>query len=577
MINLRWLSAVVIAVSIASVNSRAAEPVRIKPFTLPNEFGQSWTLPDAKRSPLVVVVFTSTGCPVNTAYMPTLRKLHDEYFPKGVTFVAINSLPVEDIKAVSAHARKHRQQFPALKDAEQKVAEQFQTDYVPEVFVLDAERIIRYRGRIDDQFGVGFSRPKPTRRDLAIALDELLAGKPVSVAQTEVEGCSLGRGVVVKVEKPTYTYARDVAKIAQAKCQECHRPGQVGPILLTSAAQFAAQAPTVRRVVQSNRMPPWHADPKYGHFSNDRRLSDGEKEILLSWIDQGCPEGDPRDLPKPRVFADGWRIGKPDVVLTMPKPFEVPANAPEGGVPYQYFRIPTNFDRDMWVQAAEVTPGEREIVHHVAVFIIQPGEKDRSQMSAQNLLVAYVPGDTPSAFAPGQAKKVPKGATLLLQVHYTPDGAARSDRSSVGLIFAKEAPKYEVRSHAIMNNQFTIPPGAEDFEVKAQATFDREVSIVNLFPHMHLRGKAFQFVAVLPDGKRETLLSVPCYEFNWQSNYRLAKPVTLPAGSQIECRAWYDNSVSNKNNPDATKQVRWGDQSWSEMMVGFVDYVQEAR
>ena len=552
--------------------AHAAEP--FKSFSLSKTDGTQWTLPDAKAAPVVVVVFTGTACPVNNAYMPILAKLHAEYAGKGVAFVAINSVPVDDAKAVATHAKKAGLPFPVLKDPKQMVAEKFGAEMTPEVFVLDANRVIRYRGRIDDQFGIGFKRPAPTRRDLAVALDELLAGKAVSVPRTEVEGCTLGR-VTPHIEKATVTYTKDVARVVEAKCQSCHRPNQIGPMPLMSADDAAAWGPMIKRVVESGRMPPWHADPKYGHFGNDRRLADADKQTLLRWIEQGCPPGDPKDMPPPKTYPDGWRIGTPDLVVTMPQAFHVPATAGPNGVPYKYFQVPTNFDRDMWVQAVEAKPGAREVVHHIVVYAAKPGElRQRGEdRVGQNLLVAHAPGDLPSVYDPGYAKKVPKGATLLFQMHYTPDGTPRDDRSSVGLIFSKEPPKYEVKSRAVMNPRFVIPAGADDYEVKAQSTFQQEVLLVNMLPHMHLRGKAFTFEAVYPDGKRETLLSVPRYDFNWQSNYRLAEPLKLPAGTRLECTAHYDNSTGNKNNPDPTKAVRWGDQTWEEMMVGFVDYV----
>jgi peroxiredoxin/mono/diheme cytochrome c family protein len=552
--------------------AHAAEPIAA--FSLPDTAGKPWTLPDAKAAPVVVVVFTGTACPVNNAYLPTLTKLHAEYAGKGVAFVAINSVPVDDAKAVAEHAKKAGLPFPVLKDPKQIVAGRFGAESTPEVFVLDASRTIRYRGRIDDQFGIGFKRPAPTRRDLAVALDELLAGKPVSVAMTEVEGCTLGR-IALRVEKPTLTYTKDVARIVEAKCQACHRPNQIGPMPLMTADEAGAWGPMIKRVVESGRMPPWHADPKFGHFGNDRRLADADKQTLLKWIEEGCAPGDPKDAPPAKTYPDGWRIGTPDLVVTMPEAFHVPATVGPAGVPYKYFQVPTNFDQDMWVQAVEAKPGAREVVHHIVVYAAKPGElRQRGEdRVGQNLLVAHAPGDLPSVYEPGYAKKVPKGAILLFQMHYTPDGTPRDDRSSVGLIFSKEPPKYEVKSRAVMNPRFIIPAGADDYEVKAQSTFQQDVLLVNLLPHMHLRGKAFSFEAVYPDGKRETLLSVPRYDFNWQSNYRLAEPLKLPAGTRLECTAKYDNSIGNKNNPDATKAVRWGDQTWEEMMVGFVDYV----
>ncbi len=550
-------------------------PARIEPFTLPAADGQPWSLPDAQQAPLVVVVFTGTACPINTAYFPVLSKLHQQYAGKGVAFVAVNALLHDDAPAIAAHAKKNGLSFPVLKDAKQTVADRFGAKYTPEAFVLDAQRQVRYRGRIDDQFGFGYRRAAPTRRDLATALDELLAGKPVSQPVTEVEGCDITRAATPQ-PGASVTYAKDVARILQKNCQDCHRPNQVGPMPLLNYDDAAAWAPTIRRVVQQGRMPPWHADPRYGQFANTRGLTESEKRTLLAWVEQGCPEGDPRDQPPARTFAgDGWRIGQPDVVFSMPEAYQVPADAGPRGVPYRFFTVETNFDRDMWVQAAEARPGAPAVVHHIVVFIVKPGERRQQSEDrvGQGFLVGYAPGDMPSVYEPGQAKKIPKGASLVFQMHYTPNGTPQEDRSAVALIFAKEPPKYEVRTRGILNPRLEIPAGDANHEVKATSTFRQDVQLVSLLPHMHLRGKDFRYDVVYPDGRRQTLLSVPRYDFNWQSVYRLAQPLTLPAGTRIECTAHYDNSAANKNNPDPTKPVRWGDQTWEEMMVGFLDYM----
>jgi hypothetical protein len=330
----------------------------------------------------------------------------------------------------------------------------------------------------------------------------------------------------------------------------------------------------IREVVDTRRMPPWHADPAHGKFENNRSLSSEERETMLRWIDQGCPEGNQSDLPPPRVFADGWRIGKPDAVFTMPHDFTVPAKAPPRGIPYQYFMVKTNFDEDKWVQAAEARPGNRAVVHHVIVYASAPNQmpKNHEDRIGNGFLVGEAPGDMPAVFPPGVAKKLPKGGVLMFQMHYTPNGTEQKDQTSVGLIFAKEPPKLEMRTRAISARGFVIPPGDPNHQVVSQSTFRSDAIIYSLMPHMHLRGKNFRFEVVFPDSRRETLLSVPRWDFNWQSNYRLEKPLHLPAGSRIECTAHYDNSPNNLSNPDPTKAVRWGDQTWQEMMIGFVDY-----
>src|SRR4051794_36771836 len=291
-------------------------------------------------------------------------------------------------------------------------------------------------------------------------------------------------------------------------------------------------------------MPPWHADPQFGHFANDRRLSARDRAALLDWVDQGCPEGDAADLPPAREFAEGWSIGKPDVVFSMREEYRAPAQAGSRGLPYRHFVVPTKFAEDRRVQGAQARPGNRAVVHHIIVYVLPPGwagRRDRRDGIGDGFLVAYAPGDMPAVFPPGAARKVPKGSVLLFQMHYTPDGVEQRDRSSVDLVFAKEPPRLEVRTRAIAQRQLAIPPGASNHEVRAAATFERDAELLSLMPHMHLRGKDFEYRAVFPGGREQTLLRVPRYDFGWQSNYRLAAPLRLPAGTRVECTAHFDN------------------------------------
>jgi hypothetical protein len=371
-----------------------------------------------------------------------------------------------------------------------------------------------------------------------------------------------------------------VARILQQNCQECHRPKQIGPMALLSYGDARAWAGTIKEVVQDGRMPPWHADPQHGKFSNDRRLSPEDKKMLLAWIDQGCPKGDDKDLPPKREFTEGWRIGKPDMVFTMDTEVTVPATAPKSGIPYKHIIVPTGFKEDRWVQAAEAQAGNRAVVHHILVYIFDP-KKGRLERTVDGigtgLLVAFAPGDQPLRLEPGAAKKLPKDSVLVFQMHYTPNGTEQTDRSSVGLIFAKEPPKYEVKTRAISGRRLEIPAGADNHKESAASTFDQDTLLISLMPHMHLRGKSFEYRAVYPDGTSAVLLSVPRFDFGWQQTYLLEKPLTLPAGTKIECTAYYDNSAKNPNNPDPTRTIRWGDQTWDEMLIGFVDYVYTAK
>jgi peroxiredoxin len=550
---------------------------KVAGFTLQDTHGKTWKWQEVKGKKAVVVVFIGTQCPINNAYMLRLAELHKTYADRGVSLVAVNANQQDDTQAVAEHAKKFGIPFPVLKDGKNVVADRFGARRTPEAFVIDAEGKICYQGRIDDQFGVNFKRPRPTRNDLAVAIDEVMAGKAVTQPRTQVAGCIIGRAAKPK-DQGTVTYSNRVARILQNHCQECHRPGQIGPMSLLTYKNAAAWSATIREVIEENRMPPWHADPRHGKFANDRRLPATDREALLAWIDQGCPEGDARDLPPPRKFEAGWRIGKPDTVLTMATAFKVPAKA-ERGIRYKYFAVPTNFKEDMWVQAAEVKPGNPAVVHHIIVYVVKAGQGWRRTEDdlGEGYLVAFAPGDLPARFGPGSAKKIPKGALLVFQMHYTPNGTAQTDRSSVGLIFAKKPPAHEIHTRSIAQRRIQIPAGSANHKEQSVTTFAQDAVLFSFFPHMHLRGKSFDYRVVYPDGRSELLLSVPRYDFNWQNNYQLAKPLHLQKGTRIECTATYDNSRGNPNNPDPTQVVRWGDQTWHEMMIGFIDYAYVGR
>jgi peroxiredoxin len=567
-------AAFVLTASALLTAAPAAQPTGkpVAVFTLTDLDGKPWSLAGHKDSKAIVVAFLGTECPLNNAYVPRLGDLYKEFTDRGVAFVAINSNCHDTPVTIAAHAKEYGIPFPVLKDGTGAVAEAFGARRTPEAFVLDRERRVVYRGRIDDQFGIGFRRTKPTRRDLAEAVLEVLAGRPVSVAKTDAPGCLIDRAIKPKVEG-TVTYAKQVSRIMQKNCEACHRPGQVGPMPLQNYDEVLAWADTIREVVNERRMPPWHADPKFGHFANDRSLSRGDRQTLLAWVDGGCPKGDDKDLPHAKEYPEGWTIGNPDAVYSMSKPFRVPARAGERGVEYQYFTVPTNFATDMWIQAAEARPGNRSVVHHIIVYVKAAGNQlDPEDSIGSGFLTGYAPGDMPSVYEPGTAKRIPAGAELIFQMHYTPYGVEAEDQSSVGLIFAKTPPRHEVRTRGIDDQKLVIPKLAKHHEVVATTTFRKEVELIGFMPHMHLRGKDFEYKVIYPNGKSEVVLNVPKYDFNWQSSYRLQKPLKVPAGSRLQCIAHYDNSPDNPNNPDPNRPVYWGEQTWEEMMVGFVDY-----
>jgi len=564
----------------AQAPARAAEPPapvgsKVADFELPDpRAGKPWALAqNARGAKATVIVFAGSGCPVCTAYWPRLIEMHKRYSEEGVAFVAVNSGALDSADEVAAAAKDLKLPFPYLKDDGTKLADRLAVERVPTVVVLDGDRAVRYAGRIDDQFGVGVQRPKPTTRELGYAIDSILEGRAVKTPHAPASGCKLSREKKPRADSAV-TFHKHVAPVLHARCAECHRKGEAGPFPLLTIAHAKGRAEMIREVVADGIMPPWHADAPRAHFANDRRLSAEQKRVLLEWIDAGCPEGDPKDAPRAPAYTDGWRLPqKPDVVIAMPEPYRVPASTPFGlGIEYHYVQLDTPFKDDAWVRAVEVRPGYRAAVHHIIVYMLLPNEPLNDDNFARHMLGTYVPGDAPVVFPEGMARKVPKGTKLLFELHYTPNGTPGEDRSQIGLVLAKGPTKLEAKTDAAAERALAIPAGAANHEVPASFKFERAATLMAFTPHMHLRGKAFKYELVKPDGTREVLLNVPKYDFNWQASYILAKPKAVPAGSTIECTAWYDNSAKNPFNPNPKKQVTWGNQTWDEMMIGFFEY-----
>jgi hypothetical protein len=429
-------------------------------------------------------------------------------------------------------------------------------------------------------------------------------------------------------DKNEVTFSKDVARIFYQHCAECHRPNDMAPFSVLTYKEVLPWTESIREKVTAREMPPWHADSRYGEFLNDRRLSREEIDTIVTWVAQGAKEGNPEDLPtQPELFR-GWKMGKPDYVLAMSEEYTIEAHAPDS---YVYVTFPTKFKEDTWVQAAEIIPGNKRIVHHVIAHVLTPealasgakrsnaefpqaeneptifykqGSLSRVKMDApviddganapnggslfsrrtddggggySMLLASYAPGKGPDVYPPGTAKRIPAGSTIVLQIHYSSfHGAIRTaqkDRTIVGLIFAKQPPEKRAVTFTIPNQFFKIPAGAANHRVTAAYTFDREVQLISYMPHMHLRGKDMKYEVVFPDGRRQTLLWVPKFDFNWQTVYRLKDPITIPKGTRIIVTAHFDNSAKNKHNPDPTRAVRWGDPSYDEMMIGWIEYV----
>lgn len=554
----------------------AAAPTVDKPiadFTLKDQLGKSHALADYAKNKIVVVAFLGADCPLANRYAGRLAELVRDYAGRGVAFLGIDSNQQDSLAQLAHLAKVHKIDFPMLKDPGNTIADRFGAKRTPEVFVLDAKRVVRYRGRVDDQYGIGYSRPAPRRRDLALALDELLAGKPVSKPVTEAGGCYIGR-VERRESHGEVTYSQQVSRLLQQRCATCHRAGGIAPFALTSYKDAAGWAETIREVVRDRRMPPWDASPKFGTFADDSSLSADEMRLIETWVDNGAPEGDPRDLPEPLKLADGWRIGKPDLVLRMPRPFKVPAT---GVLPYQYFAVDPGFKEDRWVRASEVRPGCASVVHHVVIIVQAPGAPDPELEGGIGDPVAVgAPGTPPLVFPEGTARFVPAGSKLVFQMHYTPNGVAQEDQTSVGLIFAdpKKVQK-AMKADMAINFKLRIPPREANYQATADYKFRQDTIVYALYPHMHVRGKSFRFTAVYPDRKTEVLLDVPRYRFDWQNRYAFTKPKRIPEGSVLHCEASFDNSADNLSNPDPDREVRFGVQTWDEMLVGYFDMALE--
>jgi hypothetical protein len=382
------------------------------------------------------------------------------------------------------------------------------------------------------------------------------------------------------------TYAKDIAPILYKNCTGCHRPGEIAPMSLLTYDDVRPRAKDIRDKIADGVMPPWHADMPAGTFQNERGLSDRDKATIFRWVANGAPKGDPQDLPPAPEYPTGWSIGKPDVVFEMPEDYRIPA---DDVIQYEYFYIPTNFKEPKWVQAIEVRPGNRNVVHHVLVgYKIKPDTPPapvlkfnqelqklpprvsglhpaRDDGIPTRLLATYAPGTNPQVFAPGTALRLEPGGVIELQMHYTSAGQDETDRTKVGFIFSKDPAPREVRASQFFNASLRLPAGAADVAVNAELEFAQDATVWGLFPHTHVRGRKWEYVLVLPDGSRKTILSVPRYDFNWQTYYMFKEPLSVPKGARILSTAWYDNSAANRSNPDPTVDVKWGDQTWEEM------------
>lgn len=533
-------------------------------------------LSDYRDAKAIVICMTSVGCPVSKKLGPTLIELEARYRKSGVIFLAVNpstSEPPQKMKLFVADAKNSGFAGRYIPDRGGIFGRELAVTSTTEAFVLDRARTLVYRGAIDDQYGIGYALDQPRNLYLEQAIDAVLSGQLPAIPATTAPGCALKFTPTPAADTPI-TYYNRISRIVHNHCQECHRPGENAPFELMSFDDVKGNSAMIKKVVAKRTMPPWFADPKTAHaFKNDRSLSARDIDDLTRWIDAGCPEGDPADAPVPRSWEKGWRIGKPDLILQAAKEQTIPA---KGTIPYRYLFVPTNLTEDKWITAIEVRPSTPEVVHHLLVFTaFAPGDPRartalrQFQGGLKGYFAGMVPGQGDITFPDGAAKLLPKGAILVFQVHYTANGKETKDQPRIGFRFADKPPQFEVKTSAASNRYFVIPPNAPNHELKASHTFFAPTRLLSVNPHSHVRGKAFKYELVYPDGKTDVILDVPRYDFNWQIEYQFATPIDVPAGTRLNVTGWYDNSKDNPANPNPNAEVKFGEQTWNEMMIGY--------
>jgi peroxiredoxin len=513
---------------------------------------------------VVVLFFTGNGCPVARQSIWKLRMLQQHYQERSVTVWMINANPQDDRASIVQEAEAFRSDpLPILKDDTQGVARLLGVRRTCEAIAISTKdwRIF-YRGAIDDQLSEGAMKLQPTENFLERALGEFLADKPISKAQTVARGCLIPFETDADRSNAPVSFSREIAPILVRKCVVCHRPGDVGSWVMSNYKKVKGMSAMIQEVILARRMPPWEADPYFGAFANDRSLTIAEAQTLLRWGEQGAP-GDEGDDPLPAAAkpAKDWPLGPPDYVIRLPVPENVPAT---GVLDLRHQIIDAPFTNDVWIGALDVKPGNRRVLHHVTLRTINPG-----QVMADPVGIAgWNPGYTSARYPEGTGKRFKKGVRFHIDLHYTTIGTPQTDRTEIGFYLLPAAPKAELEARAVWDAEFSIPPGEPNLKTSALTSFDRDLLLYDFRPHMHYRGSWFKFELLHPNGQRETLLSVPRYDFNWQTTYILAEPKRVPAGAWLMCSGGFDNSARNPANPDPTKRLRWGEQSWDEMFIG---------
>jgi peroxiredoxin len=563
-----------------SAQARAADPSVLSNASLHGLEGHRIKLA-APHAGATVLVFYSTECPISNSYSPTLKSLVESFSGEKVKWIGVCVDPDLSDADIKAHSRDFGLKFPLARDKQGALARKLGAKMTPEAFVIDADGKVRYHGRIDDQFAARQKRNvNPTEHDLKDALTALLSGKDVKTPFVAPVGCPMPD--VPSLTKPTY--CKDVAPIIQQNCQECHRPGQVGPFPLETYDQARKRASDIAAVVDDRLMPPWKASPHVGpKFRDVRTLSEQEIATIVAWADSDAPEGNPADLPTPPKFSDEWELGTPDLILDTGADFEVPAT---GEDIYRCFVVPTGLTEDKYVSAVEFKAGNRSVVHHLLAYVDVSGkarERDNADPGPgyscfggpgdpiHGGLGGWAPGNRPTHLPDGVGRSLPGKSDVIIQVHYHPRGKAETDRSKIGIHFARKPVKQTLHWSVVINPELVLPPGQSNIEVKAAWEAPVDVIAYNVAPHMHLLGHDMQISVKFPDGRVQDLIRIDEWDFNWQYTYQFEKPIDIPKGSLVYLVSHFDNSSANPRNPNhPPKEVKWGEATTDEMCIGFL-------
>jgi mono/diheme cytochrome c family protein len=532
----------------------------------------SRSLADFSGKKAFVIVCTNTTCPLVQKYLPKLKRLDEKYRSRGVQFLALNVGQGDSVREMAAHALEYDLAFPSVKDQQGRSVRALGVGRTPEAVVLTADFVLKYRGRIDDQYRLGGAASGATHEDLENAIAAVLAGREVPVAETEVDGCRITLATLPAPSKPV-TYNGEVARILRQRCVECHQPGTEAPFSLLTYEDARKQGHAIAEVVGDEAMPPWYASSAHSDFVNRRDMPPVERETLIAWVQGGMHRGDgPLDstpIPLREVNGEGWLIGKPDLVVRTLATHSIPA---EGYVKYRYEILPHLFLNETWVDKIQILPDNAKVVHHCNLILI-PAPPNSADKTKVKFVTGKVPGGIPMELRDGTAFRIPKGYLPLLQIHFTTTGKEEKCRIAVGFRYARAKVHKELRLMQIVNHSFAIKPGDPHFPVASSMRTNDDITGVGLFSHMHVRGKDMTFRALHPEGKSETLLVVPNYSFDWQIGYAWRSGAKrFKKGTKFEVLAHYDNSPFNPYNPDPKKTVKEGDQTYDEMMFGFFFY-----